>query len=206
MNFNIYEILIALPGLLIAMTFHELAHGYAAYKLGDPTAKESGRLTLNPIKHVDIIGLLLLIFARFGWAKPVPINPSYFKNRKKGMIITSFAGPLMNFILAISFSVLRVVLIKYQFINSIMNQVLISAIIYNIVLGIFNLLPFPPLDGSKIVASLLPTKYEMKVYRYERYLYLILIILVITNTIDEILWPLVNFGLDIIDNIGRYFL
>ncbi len=185
--------IISLPGLFIAIIFHECAHGYVAYKLGDPTAKNAGRLTLNPLKHIDLVGFLCLLIFKFGWAKPVPINSTYFKNRKRDTILVSLAGPITNFILALIFGlIISTGLIK----NEIILQILIITVWYNIMLGIFNLLPFPPLDGSKVLASLLPTKYEYYFYKYERYLNLILIILILTNTIDKILSPLINLGLN----------
>jgi len=185
--------LVILPGLLIAITMHELAHGYSAYKLGDSTAKNAGRLTLNPLAHIDILGFVLLFTVGFGWAKPVPINPSFFKNRKKDTIIVSIAGPFTNFFLAIVSSVLFAIAYKLNS-GPILLLMLELLIRYNIVLGFFNLLPFPPLDGSKIVASLLPVKYEIKFYQYEKYLYLILIFLIVSNTIDKILgkWIIVS--------------
>jgi Zn-dependent proteases len=138
--------LISLPGLLIAIIFHELAHGYAAYKLGDPTAKNAGRLTLNPIKHIDPVGFLFMLIFKFGWAKAVPINPSYFKRRKRDMIIVSVAGVLTNFLLAILFGF---IIINFEISNDYINQMFLIAMWYNLMLGVFNLLPFPPLDGSK---------------------------------------------------------
>ena len=191
----ILEKIISLPGLFIAIIFHELAHGYTAYKLGDPTAKEAGRLTLNPLKHIDIVGFLFMLVFKFGWAKPVPINPSYFKKRKRDTILVSLAGPLTNFIIAIiSAFIISTNIIK----NSIFIDILIITLWYNIMLGVFNLLPFPPLDGSKVVASILPVKWEYKFYKYERYLYLILVFLVISNTIDKILGPLINISLNVL--------
>lgn len=190
--------LISLPGLLIAIIFHELAHGYAAYKLGDPTAKNAGRLTLNPIKHIDPVGFLFMLIFKFGWAKAVPINPSYFKRRKRDMIIVSVAGVLTNFLLAILFGF---IIINFEISNDYINQMFLIAMWYNLMLGVFNLLPFPPLDGSKIVASLLPTKLEYLFYKYERYLYIILLLLIMTNTIDKILDPLINILLNSIIRI-----
>lgn len=191
----ILEKIISLPGLFIAIIFHELAHGYTAYKLGDPTAKEAGRLTLNPLKHIDIVGFLFMLVFKFGWAKPVPINPSYFKKRKRDTILVSLAGPLTNFVIAIiSAFIISTNIIK----NSIFIDILIITLWYNIMLGVFNLLPFPPLDGSKVVASILPVKWEYKFYKYERYLYLILVFLVISNTIDKILGPLINISLNLL--------
>ncbi|SHI01207.1 site-2 protease family protein [Sporanaerobacter acetigenes] len=191
----LYDKLISLPGLFIAIIFHEVAHGYTAYKLGDPTAKEAGRLTLNPLKHIDIVGFICMLVFRFGWAKPVPINPNYFKNRKRDTILVSLAGPLTNFLIAI----ISALIISIGFIkNDIVMESLVITLWYNTMLGVFNLLPFPPLDGSKIVASLLPVKYEYMFYKYEKYLYLVLVILIVTNTIDKILGPLINMSLKLL--------
>lgn len=197
MGFDIIGKMYALPALLIAITFHELAHGYSAFLLGDNTAKDHGRLTLNPLKHIDIVGFLLLLTVGFGWAKPVPINPLKFKNRKGGTIIVSLAGPITNFLLVIlSATILGVLISNGVKVNNFVITLLQLSIAYNLVLGIFNLLPFPPLDGSKILASLLPTELEMMFYKYERYFYLILVLLIITNTIDKILGPLIDLGYD----------
>ncbi|WP_416197937.1 MAG: Zn-dependent protease (Includes SpoIVFB) [Sporanaerobacter sp.] len=191
----LYDKLISLPGLFIAIIFHEVAHGYTAYRLGDPTAKEAGRLTLNPLKHIDIVGFICMLVFRFGWAKPVPINPNYFKNRKRDTILVSLAGPSTNFVVAtISALIISMGFIK----NDIVMESLVITLWYNVMLGVFNLLPFPPLDGSKIVASLLPVKYEYMFYKYEKYLYLVLVALIITNTIDKILGPLINMSLKLL--------
>lgn len=187
------DLLISLPGLFTAIIFHELAHGLVAYKLGDPTAKESGRLTLNPLKHIDPIGFIFMLIFKFGWAKPVPINPTYFRNRKKDTILVSIAGVVTNFVIAILMAlIIMIVPIR----NSIIFQIIITTLWYNIMLGMFNLLPFPPLDGSKIVASLLPVKYEYYFYKYERYLYLILIFLIATDLINKFLGPMIDFALN----------
>ncbi len=197
----------ALPGILIAIVLHELAHGYTAYLLGDPTAKERGRLTLNPIAHIDILGSFLLIFAGFGWAKPVPINPRYFKNRKIGTILVSIAGPFTNFLIAITTVIVVAIMISRDvLINSTVSSIISYIIFYNIILGVFNLLPFPPLDGSKVLASLLPTKYEIMFYKYERYLYALLLLLVISNSLDGLLQSVIEFSNKLIENILFYFL
>ncbi len=182
--------LISLPGLLIAIVFHEFAHGYSAYLLGDPTAKNAGRLTLNPIKHIDPIGFLFMLVFRFGWAKGVPINPKYFKNRKRDTIIVSLAGVFTNFTLAL---LIGSIIVYLPIKNEVIVEMLVITLWYNIMLGVFNLLPFPPLDGSKVIASLLPTKYEYYFYKYEKYFYLVLILLIATNYIQRIIGPLVEF-------------
>ena len=157
---------------LCCITFHELAHGYTAYKLGDRTAKDMGRLTLNPIKHIDIFGLLMMLFAYFGWAKPVPVNMMNFKKPKLGMAITSLAGPASNVLMSI------VVFVLFGFLitplqgsvagDIILDMIYITAMM-GIALAVFNLLPIPPLDGSKILFSLLPDKFYYRILRYERY-------------------------------------
>lgn len=192
------EYIISLPGLLIAIIFHELAHGLTAYWLGDPTAKNAGRLTLNPIKHIDPVGFLFMLIFRFGWAKAVPINPSYFKNRKRDTILVSIAGVTTNFIIAI---ITGAVLVYAPIRNEILAQMLVITLWYNIMLGVFNLMPFPPLDGSKVVASLLPVKLEYYFYKYEKYFYLILIFLIATRGISRILGPLVDFVYNLIINL-----
>jgi len=190
-----------LPGLFVAIIFHELAHGFMAYILGDDTAKNAGRLTLNPIKHIDPMGFICLLIFKFGWAKPVPIDSRNFKHRKRDTILVSLAGPFINFILAILISF---ILLFVRVNNPLVQKIMIITLWYNIMLGVFNLLPFPPLDGSKILASLLPRKLEYYFYRYEKYLYLILIVLIGTNTIDKILDPIISYVLEFIDLILAY--
>lgn len=192
------EYLINLPGLLVAIIFHELAHGYTAYRLGDPTAKNAGRLTLNPIKHIDPVGFLFMLVFRFGWAKAVPINPGYFKNRKRDTILVSLAGVTTNFILAF---IIGAILVYLPLKNDIVIQMLQMGLWYNIMLGVFNILPFPPLDGSKVVASLLPVKWEAFFYKNERYFYFILLFLIATRTIQKIIGPLIIFVFNLIIKI-----
>lgn len=195
---GLMDYLISLPGLFTAIIFHELAHGYTAYKLGDPTAKEAGRLTINPLKHIDPIGFIFMLIFKFGWAKPVPINPYNFKNRKRDTILVSIAGPATNFTIAIIIGLLiNIIPIR----NYIIFQILLITLWYNIMLGTFNLLPFPPLDGSKIVASLLPVKYEYYFYKYEKYLYTILLFLILTDLIDKILGPIIDIVINILTRL-----
>lgn len=172
------ELLLCLPAVLVALTFHEVAHGFVAYKLGDPTAKHMGRLTLNPIKHIDPIGAFCMLFLRFGWAKPVPINTRFFKKPKRDMALTALAGPLSNLILA--FFGCFVYSLTLRFLPGFTHEsfsywlafVWVNIVYYfawlNISLAIFNLIPLPPLDGSRIFLSMLPERQYFKVMRYER--------------------------------------
>ncbi len=173
-------ILISACAALVAIVIHELSHGLVAYAFGDNTAKKSGRLSLNPLKHIDPIGALCLVFFRFGWAKPVPVNPYMFKNRKWGMVLVSLAGPLSNFLLAIISAFLLLLLCTDSFFywgnqlfmldtNSLLTDFLFNLTAINIGLGIFNLLPVPPLDGSKILACFLPPKARFSYLKFERY-------------------------------------
>ncbi|NLN49715.1 MAG: site-2 protease family protein [Clostridiales bacterium] len=190
-GFDIMELLYRLPAVFIGFSFHEFAHGLAAYYLGDDTAKASGRLTLDPAAHIDPMGLLMLILFRFGWAKPVPINPNNFRNRKKGIIIVSLAGPLMNFLIAtIVLFIYGFSYIKFGIQNVVFDKIILNIYFINIGLGVFNLIPIPPLDGSKILAGILPTRIEYKFYKYEQYSYLLLLFLIFTNTINYVLSPM----------------
>ncbi len=194
----ILNFLIAIPGILWAMSIHEFAHAYVAYKLGDPTPKLAGRLTLNPLAHVDILGFIALFLVHFGWAKPVPINPRNFRNVsswKLGEILVSFAGPLANFLSAFIF----VLLLKYLPFPSLpasvaepLFYILRDGTFINVAFGVFNLLPVPPLDGSKILEALLPPKLWLKYKQIEPFGPIILIILIISPVLNWILIPLVN--------------
>jgi len=177
--------MLAVPAL-ICITFHELAHGYTAYRLGDRTAKDMGRLTLNPIKHLDPIGLLMILIFRFGWAKPVPVNMYNFSNPRRYMAITAIAGPLSNIILAMF------VMLIYGFViaasggiseegaGAVIQEIILSTVYISIALAMFNLMPIPPLDGSKVLFSLLPDGLYTKLMRYERFGIILLIIVLNT--------------------------
>lgn len=191
LNNYLIDFLIVLPAVLIAISFHEFAHAAAAYAMGDPTAKNEGRLSVNPAKHIDPIGLLMLMIARFGWAKPVPVNENNFKNRTMGSLLVSIAGIGMNILIAIvAFIILHFTQNLFQ--NYAYFEVMSSIIRINIAFAAFNLLPVPPLDGSKILVTLLPSKYRYMVYKYENYGTVILILLLITGTLGIVLNPIVN--------------
>ncbi len=175
--------------VLVTITVHELAHGYMAYLLGDNTAKNAGRLSLNPLAHLDPLGAILLFVTGFGWAKPVPINPFYFKgSRSRGILLVSLAGPLSNVVLA--FVLAMFVPLAARF-NMSLAQIIASAIYLNIYMAIFNLLPIPPLDGSKILASLIPKDTAYKFLSVmDQYGMILLLVLAITNVFGKIISPI----------------
>ncbi len=182
-----------LLAVLMAITFHETAHGYIAYRLGDPTAKNQGRLTLNPIAHLDPIGALMMFVFGFGWAKPVPVNPFYFEgDRTKGMMLVSVAGPLTNLI--ISFAAYFIYVAGSGFAAIPFLSIFLSTTVtLNIYLAVFNLIPIPPLDGSKILAGLLPKATAYKFLNtVEQYGFLILMLLIFFNITDMIMVPVAN--------------
>ena len=161
-----------IPGIIIAMSFHEFAHAWTAYKMGDDTAKRQGRLTLDPISHINPLGFMMLLIGGFGWAKPVPINENNFRNRKIGTFLVSIAGVTMNIIIA-TITLLIMNLTKNIFLSSEYYQVMNSIVWINIAFASFNLLPIPPLDGSKILASVLPANKRYILYQYENYGFII---------------------------------
>ena len=193
-NFDLARMIYVLPGILLALTVHEFSHGYVAYLIGDATAKNNGRLTLNPIAHIDPLGFLMLMFAGFGWAKPVPVNPYLFDiDRRKGTLMVSLAGPASNIIMAILLTTIFGLFLRFTGIyNSVVQQLFVSAISINLVLAVFNLFPIPPLDGSKIVMSLFPSRFEQTFHELERYSFIILIGLLFFGVIRRILFPIVN--------------
>ncbi len=191
----IQQIAISAVPLFLGIICHEVAHGYVSFLLGDPTAKNAGRLTLNPLKHLDVMGTLVFLITRMiGWAKPVPINPSYYKNPRKGIALVSLAGPATNFVLAALFYLLYRILAatitsippfwQMYFVYPAAN-IAVAGTFINIVLGTFNLLPLPPLDGSKLVAVALPPRLAASYMQIERYGMIILILLVMTGVFER---------------------
>ena len=173
--------LLTVPSMLIALTFHEVAHGFVAYKCGDPTAYNMGRLTLNPIKHLDPIGTLLMLLVGYGWARPVPVNSRFFKNPRKGMALTALAGPITNLILGfIGVALYWLVLYFVPSVNSVVYAVLLFLQYFgllNLTFAVFNMIPLPPFDGSRIFLVFLPPKYYFGIMKYERYILLGVLIL-----------------------------
>ncbi|MBT9258350.1 MAG: site-2 protease family protein [Clostridiales bacterium] len=182
-----------LPGLVVAFTFHEYAHALVATWLGDPTPRRLGRLSLNPLVHIDWIGLLLLFLVRFGWAKPVPVNPGYFRHPRWGMLWVALAGPATNFVLAFLLAWLLVHLPWLQ--GGILLYMVRLAMIYNIALGAFNLIPIPPLDGSRILAAFLPEPMARAWDEFERYSWVLLLLLLLTGALRPFIGWVIG-GLD----------
>ncbi len=188
--YNIQTLSVNAIAVILAMSIHELAHGLVSYWMGDPTAKMEGRLTLNPLHHVDWIGLLCLLVCGFGWAKPVPIDSRYYKDQKTGIIWTSFAGPVANFLL--SFVCVFLYYALYKFIPSVMisnvGQYLALVFQYTAIIstgfGIFNLIPIPPLDGSKIIFSFLPDEQYYRFISGNQWMQLVLIALLFTGVLN----------------------
>ncbi len=177
------NLLLSVVPALICITLHELAHGYVAYRLGDDTAKRAGRLTLNPLRHIDIMGLLMMIVFKFGWAKPVPVNMWKFKNPKKGMAITAAAGPIANLLIALVFLFLYGFLFALlhrpgRSLNWLLEMLYITAYL-SVALAIFNIIPIPPLDGSKVLFYCISDRSYTKLMYYERYGMIILLVLVL---------------------------
>ena len=196
---SLLGLLLTIPGLLIAITFHEFAHAFAADKLGDDTPRNQGRLNLNPLSHLDPIGSLMLLFAGFGWGKPVEVNPRNYDRRysmDKADSIVSIAGPLMNFFLAIIFTIIYCAIYKYANTTTQAGAIIMLMIQYtiaiNVGLGLFNLIPIPPLDGSKVIKPILPYNARNWFEQNEQIFQMIFVALWIFGILGNIISPLIN--------------
>ena len=181
---SLWSTLLRLAAILLCLTVHETCHGLAAYRMGDPTAKTMHRLSLNPLRHIDWFGLAMMFFVGFGWAKPVPVDPRYFRRPKQGMAVTALAGPVSNFLLAVLLLLGSKAIYLYAPYSAGMEiffNFLVDTSILSVGLGFFNLLPIPPLDGSKVLAALLPDRLYFQLMRVERYGMLLLLVLALTN-------------------------
>ncbi len=202
---QIQSLLLIAPPILLALTFHEYAHAYVAYRHGDDTAKQSGRLTLNPLRHLDPLGTIMIFLVHFGWAKPVPVNPYLLRNPKKDMLWISAAGPLANMVLALISGILIRIVIAFRgapdphSVAGWLVFMVAMSLQINLALAIFNILPIAPLDGSKILYGLLPARYADKIYFMERYGPFILLGLIIfgratgVSILGGLIWPFVSF-------------
>lgn len=184
-NISLMQTITSVIAITYTIISHECAHGLVAYWNGDPTAKEAGRITLNPLPHIDPIGLISLFVFRFGWAKPVPINPNRFHHERLGMLSTSLAGVTVNFLSA----VLAAILLP-RVSNTLLQLLLMQIMTYGVFFCVFNLVPIPPLDGSKVIITFLPKKWQYELYRFERYSQWILPILVFSGLFSRIAQPM----------------
>ena len=203
-------LLLQVFSVLLCLTVHETCHGLAALALGDPTAKRLHRLSFNPLRHIDPLGALMMLVAGFGWAKPVPVNPGYFKNPKSGMAITALAGLVSNFILAYLALLVRAVLsgLYYLWPGStlllwVLDFLYITAYL-SVGLGVFNLIPFPPLDGSKVLGAFLPDRTYYTLLRYERYGMILLVVVLWTGILDGPLSVVRNGVFDLLANLSSF--
>ena len=199
---RIFSLVLSIPAVLLAITVHEFGHAYAAYKLGDDTPVRQGRLTLNPMDHIDPLGIAMLLFAHIGWGKPVQVNPRNYNRDisvEKADAIVSFAGPLMNFITAIVFAIIYCALYKFSGgvifaskIGFILDLIFSSIILMNIGLGVFNMIPLPPLDGSKIFLPILPRNAKIWFIQHEQTFYFVFLIIWITGIAGNIISPIIS--------------
>lgn len=200
-DFSLTGLIAGLPGLIIALVIHEYAHAKAADVMGDFTPRMTGRLTLNPMAHIDPIGLIMLLVVRFGWAKPVMINARNFRNWRQGELLVAVAGPVANLLVAFISLLAMAVLFKLGMFSEGVRLVLSMMVLFNINFAIFNMLPLPPLDGSKVMMVLLPGRLAYKLMSLERYSFIILIFLMMTPFLTMILIPLQRLVLSVFNLI-----
>lgn len=192
---KILQYIIQIPPFLFALTLHEFAHGYVAYRLGDPTAKSQGRLSLNPIHHLDPLGTIAFFLIHFGWAKPVPVNASYFRDPRKGMLWVALAGPMTNLLLAIASAIIAKIILLLSPENPAYYNIgiltplfymVVSSVWINILLCVLNFIPIPPLDGSRILMGILPLEQARMLEGIERYGFIIVLILMFTGILSKV--------------------
>lgn len=189
-----------LPALLISLSIHEFAHSFIAYKLGDKSQKALGRMTLNPLAHIDLWGFVCIALFGFGWGKPVIVDDRNFKNRSRDNMLVALAGPMSNILLSIVFTIILKILMVIGVVDlavsttsgNVLTNMLVLSIQFNVIFGIFNMLPIPPFDGSKVLFYFLPGKYKEIMYVLERYSFIIILVLVFTNISSYIISPMVS--------------
>ncbi|MEG2235927.1 MAG: site-2 protease family protein [Clostridia bacterium] len=197
---NLMSIIYMIPILLLSLSIHEYAHAYVAYKLGDRSQKYQGRLTLDPLKHIDILGFISIILVGFGWGKPVCVDDSNFKDRNKGSMLVSIAGPASNLVLAVVFTLILKVLYLTGVVPNIVSTsiggtifgMFVMSIQFNVIFAVFNMLPFPPFDGSKVLMYFLPYRWKEYMYKFEKYSFYVILVLYITGLYQYIINPFIN--------------